>query len=75
MLQDNKGSQLLEADFSSLALQLMFYSTLYLGIEDLEVLNQALDLIAGQVFSLFRIQTLLQSLYSSKNLRVLSGKP
>ena len=59
VLQENKGSQLLEADFSSFALQLMYYSTLYMGIEDLDGLNAALDLISGHVFSLFRIQTLL----------------
>jgi hypothetical protein len=54
VLQLNKGWKLLEADFSSLALQLMFYTTLFMGLNDLGKLDKALDLIAGKVFSLFR---------------------
>jgi hypothetical protein len=54
VLQLNKGWKLLEADFSSLAIQLMFYLTLFMGLDDLRKLDKALDLIAGKVFSLFR---------------------
>ena len=32
----------------------MFYTTLYMGLDDLVKLDRAMDLIAGQVFSLFR---------------------
>jgi hypothetical protein len=33
----------MESDFSSLALQLMFYITMYMGTENLDKLDTALD--------------------------------
>jgi hypothetical protein len=33
----------------------MFYTTLYMGIEDLSRLNKAMDLVVTQVFQLFQI--------------------
>lgn len=67
-----KGWRLMESDFSSIALQMMFYATMSLGFDNIEKLDDIVDRIAKAVYSMFQLQTLLKAQY--ENSTTLNGQ-
>lgn len=69
VLQSRKGWRILESDFSSVAIQLMFYTSMVISpIDKFDLIDKALNAIARSVFSLFKYQTLLKALYTKQQI-------
>jgi hypothetical protein len=64
VLESRKGWRLLESDFSSVALQLMFYAVILANpAENIKQVDHALSAIAQSVYQMHRLQTLIKATY------------
>ena len=68
IFESSKGWQLMELDFSSLAIQLIFFTTILYGCENYQLLDKVNLELTRSVYQMFNLQTYLKAQFSVNSL-------
>ena len=68
IFESSKGWQLMELDFSSLAIQLMFFTTILYGCENYQLLDKVNLELTRSLYQMFNLQTYLKAQFSVNSL-------
>ena len=68
IFESAKGWQLMELDFSSLAIQLMFFTTILYGCENYQLLDKVNLELTRSLYQMFNLQTYLKAQFSVNSL-------
>jgi hypothetical protein len=68
IFESSKGWQLMELDFSSLAIQLMFFTTILYGCENYQLLDKVNLELTKSLYQMFNLQTYLKAQFSVNSL-------